>query len=68
MTPAEFKALRERLGMTQRAFGAALGRTERWVQLMEHGPAIEPMVELACEALEKRRAAASGGKCSGQGG
>lgn len=68
MTPAEFKALRERLGMTQKAFGAEFGRTERWVQMVERGPAVEPMVELACEALEKRMAAASGGKCSSPGG
>lgn len=37
MTPEEFKAIRERLGWTQRATGEALGVTTRCVQMYERG-------------------------------
>ena len=57
MRAREFKAARQRLGLSQAKLAAALGMD--WLQIMryEHGRAVVPkVVALALEALERRAA------------
>jgi transcriptional regulator with XRE-family HTH domain len=55
MTPAEFRSVRERLGLTQAAFASALGLAQSSVSDFERGVRIVPrVVELACYELERR--------------
>lgn len=52
MTAAEFRALRQRLGMTQAQLAEALGLVPRTISSYETGAyEIPRVVELACEAL-----------------
>ena len=51
MTPADLRAIRLRLGLTQEAFGATIGYSRRMVQSMELGAReINPRVEIILAA------------------
>jgi transcriptional regulator with XRE-family HTH domain len=56
MKPAEFKAARKALGLTQTRLADALGMGETQVQCMESGRrAIRRTIELALESLARRQ-------------
>ena len=52
MTPAEYKALREKLGLTQDELASRLGVTRKTVNLREKGAKITREAQLAIERLE----------------
>lgn len=53
MTPAEFRAWRHRLSLTQCQAAAVLDRSKQWVYNIEAGRLrVERVVELACWAIE----------------
>lgn len=55
MTPAEFRAAREALGLTQIALAKALGMKERQIRNLETGAVpIKRVIALAIEALAAR--------------
>jgi len=58
--PAEFKAWRKRLGLTQEQAAAELGLTRRAIVHYERGARmISKVVRLACEAVEMRKRGAA---------
>ena len=57
MTPADFRAWRKRLGLSQSGAAEALGISPRMVWSYENGEHPLPKtVALACEAVEAREA------------
>ena len=66
MTPGDMKALRQRLGrLTQREFGALLGRSHRQIAGYETGTTKIPrVIALSCQSLEQN----AGSRCSLDGG
>lgn len=56
MTPSDLLAWRKRMGWSQSQAAAALRRTKSWMSKAERGTIkTDYVLELACEALEKRR-------------
>jgi DNA-binding XRE family transcriptional regulator len=55
MTAAEYKATRERLGMTQAALAEALGVSRKAINQREQGGTITQEAAMALELLELRR-------------
>lgn len=51
MTPAEYKALREKLGLTQAGLAALLGVTRKTINARENGAKITEEAALAIRAL-----------------
>lgn len=55
MTPADLRAFRKRLGLTQTEAAEAMGLTKQAIYLYESGRnPIPRLVELACEAIEAK--------------
>ena len=62
MTPTEYKAHREKLGLTQGGLAAHLGLTRETINRREKGDPKAPITEeaaLAIRALKSRRASSS---------
>ena len=56
MTPADFRAWRKRLGLTQAQAAESLGRSAAWVRKAEAGAIpIHTVVALACRMIEMDR-------------
>ena len=65
MTPAEFQAWRERLGLTRAQAAAELGMSVEYIRSAETGRReISKTVELACRAVEADRAATTSRICN----
>jgi DNA-binding transcriptional regulator YiaG len=62
MTPAEFRAARERLGLTQTALAAALEVTLRAVQMWEAGDRAIPGPARVALRLMSAQSSTSGGR------
>ena len=60
MTSAEYKALREKLGLTQDELASRLGVTRKTVNLREKGAKITRESQLAIERLDMLHSAATG--------
>lgn len=54
MTPEQFREWRLRMGLTQAEAAELLGKSRRWVQMVEGGhlPATR-ILDLACAAIER---------------